>query len=260
MTILKLIHPNCCEQQRKTPSIYLNVDDNSENPRWIVAAFTDTDNLKAKFNGSKLHEIHVHSDLYETRITALFCPFCGTKVPEIIRREDFKSKICKPNDGYCDTCTKRLSHCRCFPCEWNWQPKEVLNMSYAIGNIVYGLDASESSPFLELLKNWLEENQDSENEEISLFVDQVSDVESFQEHWCKQLYSANGPTSAFFGVKINTFDECNNITAIELKEKFLAKMSQIEEFNKKWEQLPEVLRKTITAKLEPEIFILWSSS
>ena len=43
-----------------------------------------------------------------------FCPFCGTKVPEMVEVPG-RDKICSFSDGgyYCDTCGDRLISCTC---------------------------------------------------------------------------------------------------------------------------------------------------
>lgn len=257
---LKLVTPSCCEKMLQAPSVFLRVDENSENPHWYSLAYTSSENLMALYDGKELKKLTHHIDLHEVRTKASFCPFCGTKAPEIVPREGFKSKICKPNDGYCDTCSKRLMCCRCYPPEWNWKPKES-SMSYAIGKIVYGLDASEDSTFLSILERWLNENQDSDIHEIELFVEDASDPESFQENWCEKYYSGNGPTPAVFGVALRaSISECSNISIAEINSISKVTPEILEKFNKKWNSLPESLRNKISSQLTPEVFILWTSS
>lgn len=257
----KLVTPRCCKKMLQAPSLYLEVDENSENPQWQTLAYTSSENLMAQYDGLELKKLTHHIGLMEFRTQASFCSFCGTKAPEIVRRENFKSKICKPNDGYCDTCSKRLMCCSCYPPEWNWKPKESKIMSYAIGTIVYGLDASEGSKFLSILNQWIDENEDSEVDEINSFIEDVNDAEGFQENWCEVQYSSGGPTQAFFGVQLGEIDECNNVTIAELNKISQVTVETLETFNQKLNELPESLRNKLMLELKaPEAFILWSSS
>lgn len=59
----------------------------------------------------------------EERVHVAFCPFCGTKVPEVRLRADPPVKICAVLDSgyYCATCEERLQGCRCDLPERLWE-------------------------------------------------------------------------------------------------------------------------------------------
>lgn len=264
-----LVTPRCCEQMLKTPCIYLALDNVYEEggddnpPRWKMRAFTTWDNIKAGMDGEEQQRINIKHELQETSVEAKACPFCGTPVPTIVPRDTTGKKICKITDGgyYCDTCNERLMACRCYPPEWNWQPGETPIMSYAIGNIVYGIDASESSQLLQLVEEWLEENEDLDVDEIAYTVEDMQDADNFREHWCKSYYSAGGPEPAVFGVELGKIDECTNVSIDRIAEIGKVKGTDKLEYTKKYNRLPESLRSKIEQHgIEPMAFVLWSSS
>ena len=134
-------------------------------------------------------------------------------------------------------------------------------MSYAIGNIVYGIDASEGSRLLSIIEEWLEENEDSDVQEVAYAVEDMQDPENFREHWCKSYYSAGGPEPAVFGVELNRIDECGNVSIERLNEMATVKGTTKLEYKKRYDNLPQSLRSKIEeAGLKAEAFILWSSS
>ncbi len=55
-----------------------------------------------------------------------FCPWCGKKLPELIKSETPPEPLCRVTDGgyYCDTCGERLHGCQCHP---PWAAYEVKN-------------------------------------------------------------------------------------------------------------------------------------
>lgn len=81
-----------------------------QKPEWLIDAMTNNDDFAS-----------------EARVIALFCPFCGTKVPNIILNPDAdKHLIHESTDGdYCDTCNKRNGECNCTPPEFRWKPEGV---------------------------------------------------------------------------------------------------------------------------------------
>jgi hypothetical protein len=104
--------PKCCERVQKEKSVYIrvkggyyghNVNQNSP-VEWVTNGWDE----KLECN---------------TEVQANFCPFCGTKVPEIVRRKNSPSKVISISDGgyYCDTCEKRLDSCTCERIEFLWE-------------------------------------------------------------------------------------------------------------------------------------------
>ncbi len=62
-----------------------------------------------------------HSD--EVSKVVAFCPFCGTKVPDVRLRTEGPEKICVVLDGgyRCNTCKERLVNCECSLPERLWE-------------------------------------------------------------------------------------------------------------------------------------------
>ena len=54
-----------------------------------------------------------------------FCPYCGTKLPEIEKNPKPPKPLAAITDGgyYCDTCEERLMSCECFAPEFAWRIK-----------------------------------------------------------------------------------------------------------------------------------------
>lgn len=124
-------------------------------------------------------------------------------------------------------------------------------MSYAIGNIVYGIDASENSQLISIIEEWLTENSTSE----------IQTSDDFQENWCQSYYSAGGLILAVFGIQLGYIDECNNISIERLNEKAFVNDNNKLKYMEMYNKLPLSLRSKIEdAGLKAETFILWSSS
>lgn len=51
------------------------------------------------------------------RVRVFFCPFCGTKLPEVRLKATPPSPLCKPGMDYCGTCNERMMNCLCYPIE-----------------------------------------------------------------------------------------------------------------------------------------------
>lgn len=53
------------------------------------------------------------------------CPFCGTPLPKMVRKDPIPPHICRVTDGgyYCDTCKQRLNACICDPPEAAFEPE-----------------------------------------------------------------------------------------------------------------------------------------
>jgi len=121
-------------------------------------------------------------------------------------------------------------------------------MTYAIANVIYGID----------LTNFPWDQTDLDENEVEVF-DELS-----------HSYSGNGDPPIWLGPEIWSFDECNNFPLSELIEN--TKVTP--EIEKEWEEAleglhPEILRvlkKYIEDHpqsgytLEPKVWILWGSS
>lgn len=53
----------------------------------------------------------------EDRGEVFFCVACGTKLPELRLKAVRSPTLCVENDGYCETCGKRMQSCWCDPLE-----------------------------------------------------------------------------------------------------------------------------------------------
>lgn len=95
-------------------------------PKWCVKGHIAIDNLLEFREGKHLDPPDPECSLMEVRADAKHCPFCGTPVPEI-EKLTVDVPICTVTDGgyYCDTCSKRLNECKCYPPEWPWKVKFV---------------------------------------------------------------------------------------------------------------------------------------
>jgi hypothetical protein len=148
--INRRVHPNCCDEMRRRQTISLALPDtfyeegNEEaKPTWEIRGY------RPAHIESIRHESHVMKDGHKIDTTTFsdppeadwpeigpddfmhswgfepkFCPFCGKDMPEIVLRFNPPEKIVTCSDGgyYCDTCSKRLNECQCYPPQWKWMP------------------------------------------------------------------------------------------------------------------------------------------
>lgn len=117
-----IIVPDCCETAQKLFTVRLNYayDDLSEDrfanavPRWRIDSPYE---LRERVSPSRWDA--------DTANTPQFCPFCGTKLPEIRRvpPDQIPGKLHTPmHDGdYCGTCKERSRACTCLYPELAWE-------------------------------------------------------------------------------------------------------------------------------------------
>lgn len=117
-----LVTPKCCAAIQESKAVRLYHDDYElvedgdklSPPKWMI------EGLQKDSRG--------HYDRsFRTVCEAFFCPFCGTKLPEVQKKaEPPKDKVCVITDGgyYCDTCSKRGNECDCLPQVALWEPKQ----------------------------------------------------------------------------------------------------------------------------------------
>lgn len=56
----------------------------------------------------------------------LFCPFCATKLPEVVLKKPSPQYVHVPDgEDHCGTCKERNRNCYCFPPEAAYEIKEV---------------------------------------------------------------------------------------------------------------------------------------
>jgi len=95
--------PTCCDQINKIerfrdgPIISLN-----------VSRYNET-------TGDYFSLIDPHWVIRKTGDEISFCPFCGTKLPEVERMEEPPQPLWDGDDDYCGTCDERNMCCECNP-------------------------------------------------------------------------------------------------------------------------------------------------
>jgi len=132
-------------------------------------------------------------------------------------------------------------------------------MTYAIANVVYGIDLTYDENWLKELPKELEQSFDDNPENIGITTD----------------YSGNGERPMWFGIKLCEFDECQTIRLDEIA-KYNNPTDEIKQkWAKKVENLDPELHKILIDhfgrsnpvpdgsgghSLRPEVLIIWSSS
>lgn len=104
--------PTCCDQARW-------------GPQFIV--WTGTDEKIGWFNFVDCRDIHRRhenedgSPLKPALIKAEFCPFCGAKMPLVLKTNpELEVQKPGPSELYCETCGERGQACECLPMEAQW--------------------------------------------------------------------------------------------------------------------------------------------
>jgi hypothetical protein len=102
--VLKLVTPTCCDRAKYSGAIFI-----------------DCENLKPFWAARGWHAVYMGT----MRESVEFCPFCGSKLPEIVPSRTKKKVYKIKYDGdYCGTCKKRSCECQCLPPAFRWKPKE----------------------------------------------------------------------------------------------------------------------------------------
>lgn len=116
----QICRPRCCEAAQKYPIItwQIRTDDGEEveQGRWYINASGE---LFSRFSGRDPDWWNVPAPTC--------CPFCGTKLPNMVRKKDVDiSSVCRIVDGgyYCDTCHDRLDSCLCDLRESIYEPEK----------------------------------------------------------------------------------------------------------------------------------------
>lgn len=147
-------------------------------------------------------------------------------------------------------------------------------MTYAIGYIIYGLDATlREDPFTQAFiqdvrtnpRNYADIFNLTEEEMLdpdTFYIDDVEDsdlAEVFTEAmdlWT--TYRGDDPVPVAFGVELGQFDETESLTLAELNDRAQLNHQQARaEYQHKLQQLPESLQKLLP---KPQIIIVWGSS
>jgi len=109
----KRITPGCCDKSEihKTPYLSLFCDRldsgllSDSKPKWCVKSID-----------------LVYDREFESHVEVNFCPFCGSKTPDIELNKDISDEIYDTDSGdYCNTCDERSMCCECLPPEFRWK-------------------------------------------------------------------------------------------------------------------------------------------
>lgn len=112
--------PQCCEAIRIYPAVAFTVDYDRDGDshkatgRWYVKPVE----LIPEVADWRL----LDPDL---RPVPQFCPYCGTPLPKMRRKDPVPKTVCRVTDGgyYCDTCRERLDYCLCDPLSSAFEPE-----------------------------------------------------------------------------------------------------------------------------------------
>ncbi len=105
------VTPTCC--------------DNCQRYRLVYLKFNFEDIKNGSFKAIKPHWVALGVQGGQAvTVYAVACPSCGNLTPEIQERQHTGRKICVPDKECqnCQTCTKKLPECNCFPPEYAWEP------------------------------------------------------------------------------------------------------------------------------------------
>lgn len=113
--------PTCCEAAQKYPTISFSVeygdgeDSHKTEGRWYVATLQELSQSRAVEDPD-----YYRNGLPEPK----FCPYCGTALPTMKRKNPMPKTVCRVTDGgyYCSTCKERLNCCLCDPLSSAFEP------------------------------------------------------------------------------------------------------------------------------------------
>lgn len=108
------VTPSCCDAAKTHRSVYLTVDDEG-NPCWQL--------LLAEIDRRQCDKPVWATELFAVP-DPLFCPFCGTSLPQIEARANVTAPIGDDSagDDHCKTCGERFTDCTCLPPWALYQP------------------------------------------------------------------------------------------------------------------------------------------
>jgi hypothetical protein len=127
---LSIPKPNCCEEIKNYPSVFLDAQRELFYEGAIESVFWSTFTKNNYFSFQNLNLFLVHFGIIKSEERQLcenyikntpnlkYCPFCGKKLPKIIKKtpEEINYPIAEWSDGnYCSTCQKRICNCKCYP-------------------------------------------------------------------------------------------------------------------------------------------------
>jgi hypothetical protein len=125
---LSLPIPQCCEESRKYPVICFHEEIygdffNVGSAGWEISPLQKLQDIIMDINTKDFAE---RRRWIQNRPKPKFCPYCGKKLPKMVKKDPQPERICKVTDGgnYCDTCNERLRNCYCLPPEAAWEEEK----------------------------------------------------------------------------------------------------------------------------------------
>jgi hypothetical protein len=115
--------PLCCELQRKFPTIIANVDIYNEGDSYLVEAKWTLQPIEYIARDT---QYKMGTKYFEVEKTPKFCPYCGKRLPKLVRKKNPPKNVCRVVDTgyYCDTCKERLMACTCYHPTALWEVKQ----------------------------------------------------------------------------------------------------------------------------------------
>jgi hypothetical protein len=113
--------PTCCAAAKKYPVVTFEVADvEGKRPTrgsWVAHMSERLGTILRGRDGAAW---------WDEMPDAKFCPFCGTALPVMVRKEPAPKTVSLVLDGgyYCSNCRERLDACLCDPPSFAFEPKE----------------------------------------------------------------------------------------------------------------------------------------
>lgn len=122
-------------------------------------------------------------------------------------------------------------------------------MTYAIGDIIFGINLTEDRD----IKTVFGEEVDQE------------DLDAFLDGKCETSYSGNGTSPCYFGIDMDSLDECSNTRGKDVISQMIASDNHRASYQALLdnfladESFSESFRE-IVKNTEPQVWLLWGSS
>lgn len=123
-----VVVPECCEAIKQTGNVYLDFDrDEGEYVTNFDKAPTWHMGHNPKMSGLVAMQYRDVQNYYRMlkSFKVSFCPYCGAKLPEIVKVKSRFKKIYTYDDTHCGTCKERAGWgCECYPPTILWDVKK----------------------------------------------------------------------------------------------------------------------------------------
>jgi hypothetical protein len=120
-----IIYSNCCDN----PVAFLThsydelyaPDCKDVKPHWVVMSLL----THQEIDGGRVWH-YSFRDHARRECTATYCPNCGKKLPDVVKKQNPPENITNVTDGgyYCATCKERLNACTCALPHMAWEIKK----------------------------------------------------------------------------------------------------------------------------------------